>query len=308
MTPAGTPRAQLSVAIAGSHGLIGSALAATLQADGHSVVRLVRRPAAGPGEIQWNPAAGSVGDGLADVDAVVNLAGANVGGKRWTKAYKAEIRDSRVLGTRTLAKAMASLDSGPKVLVNGSAIGYYGDRGPQPVDETARAGNGFLADVVVQWEAATSPARDAGARVVLARTGLVVSARGGAFGRLLPIFRYGLGGRVGSGQQYWSFISLHDEVSALVECLTDDRLEGPVNLVAPHAVTNRDVTRALADVVHRPAFLPVPAIALKAALGEFAEDIIASQNVVPSALTAVDFTWSQPTIEAALATLKDLEA
>lgn len=294
----------MRIAITGASGLIGSALVPSLREQGHEVVRLVRRPAAAEDEITWDPAGGTVGEDLEGIDAAVNLAGAGVGDKRWTRSYKKEIRDSRVLGTITLARAMARLDKQPSVLVNGSAIGYYGDAGPQPVDEDSPAGQGFLADVVVEWEKATSPASDAGIRVAHARTGLVVSADGGAFGRLMPIFRYGLGGRVGSGEQFWSFISLRDEVRAIEFCLHNDGLQGPVNLVAPHAITNRDVTKALSASLHRPAFLPVPALALKAALGEFADDILASQNVVPRRLTEAGFAWLDPTIDEALAAAK----
>lgn len=294
----------MRIAITGASGLIGSALVPSLRARGHEVVRLVRRPAAAEDEITWDPTGGTVGDGLEGIDAAINLAGAGVGDKRWTRSYKKEIRDSRVLGTITLARAMARLEKKPQVLVNGSAIGYYGNAGPQPVDEDSPAGEGFLADVVVEWEKATSPAVDADIRVVNARTGLVVSADGGAFGRLMPIFRYGLGGRVGSGEQYWSFISLRDEVRAIEYCMDNASLHGPVNLVAPHAITNKDVTKALSASLHRPAFLPVPALALKAALGEFADDILASQNVVPKRLTEAGFTWVDPTIDDALEAAK----
>lgn len=291
----------MRIAIAGASGLIGTPLVASLREQGHDVIRLVRREASADDEVQWDPVAGTVGDGLAGIDAAVNLAGAGVGDKRWTKSYKKEIRESRVHSTVTLCRALAALDPQPKVLVNGSAIGYYGDRGATPVDEHSPAGTGFLADVVVDWEAATSPAEQAGIRVVHARTGLVVSSKGGAFGRLIPIFKYGIGGRVGSGEQYWSFISLRDEIRAIEFCLAHDTLRGPVNLVAPAAITNREVTKAIAASVRRPAFLPVPALALKAALGEFADDILASQNVVPRRLTEAGFTWLDVTVEEALA-------
>ena len=291
----------MRIVVAGSSGLIGTALVAALRADGHDVVRLVRRPADAPDEVSWDPVAGVVNSDLGDVDVAFNLAGANVGDKRWTKAYKKEIRDSRVLTTETLSRVMAAMSTKPKALINGSAIGYYGDAGPAPVTETSPPGEGFLADVVVEWEAATEPASAAGIRVVHARTGLVVSSKGGAFGRLIAIFKYGVGGRVGSGNQYWSFISLRDEVRALQFCAAHDSLTGPVNLVAPEAVTNREVTKAIAGLLRRPAFLPVPALALKAALGEFASDILASQNVVPAKLEQAGFTWLDPTIEQALA-------
>ncbi len=281
--------------------MIGTALVAALRADGHEVVRLVRRPSQAPDEITWDPGAGVISGDLGSVDAAFNMAGANVGDKRWTKAYKKEILDSRVNTTATLSKALAALDPLPKVLVNGSAIGFYGDAGEAVLTEDSQPGEGFLADVVVDWEAATAPAQGAGIRVVHARTGLVVSPAGGAFGRLIAIFKYGVGGRVGSGNQYWSFISLRDEVRALQFCLETASLSGPVNLVAPAAVTNREVTKAIANLVRRPAFLPVPALALKAVLGEFASDILASQNVVPEKLTRDGFTWLDPTIEQALA-------
>ncbi|MCB0915576.1 MAG: TIGR01777 family oxidoreductase [Actinobacteria bacterium] len=295
----------MRIVVAGSSGLIGSALVAALRSDGHEVIRLVRRPAERPDEISWDPEAGVINSDLGQVDAAVNLAGANVGDKRWTKSYKREIRDSRVLTTDTLARALASMEVTPRVLVNGSAIGYYGDSGAAPVTEESPPGDGFLAEVVVDWEAATAPAEEAGIRVVLARTGLVVSSKGGAFGRLIAIFKYGVGGRVGSGNQYWSFISLRDEVRALQFCLEDDSLRGPVNLVAPQAVTNREVTKAIAGMLRRPAFLPVPALALKAALGEFASDILASQNVVPERLNEAGFSWLDPTIEEALSAGRD---
>lgn len=291
----------MRVAIAGASGLIGTPLVTSLREQDHDVIRLVRRPAEAEDEVTWDPTSGTVDEGLEGIDAAVNLAGAGVGDKRWTKSYKKEIRESRVHGTVTLSRALARLSHKPAVLVNGSAIGFYGDSGSDPVTEDSPAGEGFLADVVVDWEAATSPAEEAGIRVVHARTGLVVSPDGGAFGRLISIFKYGVGGRVGSGNQYWSYISLRDEVRALEFCLTETSLRGPVNLTAPQAVTNREVTKAIADLVRRPAFLPVPALALKAALGEFADDILSSQNVVPTRLQGAGFTWLDTTIEEALA-------
>ena len=231
----------MKVAVTGASGLIGSALVPALKSRGHDVVRLVRRAPAAPDEVRWDPASGQVDlAGLAGTEGIVHLAGAGVGDKRWTEEYKREIRSSRVDGTRTIAEAAAALDPLPRVFVCGSAIGYYGDTGDRAVTETAPAGPGFLAGVVVDWEAAAQPARDAGIRVPLARTGLVVSSQGGAWKRLLPIFKLGLGGKVGSGKQYWSFISLEDEVAALIALLEDDAYEGPVNLTAP---TPRDQRR-----------------------------------------------------------------
>ena len=290
----------MRVAITGASGLIGSALVPHLRSHGHEVLRLVRRLAAAPDEISWDPTAGTVDlDALAGVDGVVHLAGAGVGDHRWTESYKREILQSRVQGTSTIARAMAALDPKPRALVCGSAIGYYGNRGDTPLDETSAPGTGFLADVVVAWEAAAAPAQEAGIRTTFARTGLVVAKGGGAFAKLMPIFRLGAGGKVGSGSQYWSFISLSDEIDALTHLLESD-LSGPVNLTAPTPVTNADATAALGKLLHRPALLPVPAFALKAVLGEFADDVLSSARVLPRVLEASGFTFSQPTISKAL--------
>ncbi len=287
----------MRVAVTGASGLIGSALVPALRSQGHEVVRLVRRAPAAADEVRWDPASGEVDlAGLAGVDGIVHLAGAGVGDHRWTDAYKAEILNSRVQGTDTIARAAAALDPQPAVLVSGSAIGFYGDTGDRAVDESAPQGTGFLADVVADWEAAAAPAVDAGIRVPFARTGLVVSSKGGAWKRILPIFKAGLGGRIGSGRQYWSYISLRDEVAALITLLTNDQYAGPVNLTAPVPVTNSEVTKAMGEVLGRPTLLPVPSIALKVALGEFSADVLGSQRVLPAVLEGTGFTWSDPSI------------
>ncbi|MER7958562.1 TIGR01777 family oxidoreductase [Streptomyces sp. NPDC096030] len=286
------------IAVTGASGLIGTALVRSLRADGHHVSRLVRRPARTADEIEWDPARLYVdAAGLVGVDAVVHLAGAGVGEHRWNEAYKKEIRDSRVLGTRAIAEALASLADPPRVLVCGTALGYYGDTGSRAVDESAPAGEGFLPSVCVEWEAAAAPAEEAGIRVAYARTGLVVAAEGGAWGRLFPVFRAGVGGRMGDGRQYWSFISLHDEVAALRHLIDTDSLAGPVNLTAPEPVTNREVTAAMGRVLRRPTFFTVPAPALRLALGEFAEDVLGSQRVLPSRLLESGFDFAFPTID-----------
>ncbi|MFI1176088.1 TIGR01777 family oxidoreductase [Streptomyces melanogenes] len=291
----------MRIAITGSTGLIGTALAQSLRADGHDLVKLVRRPARAGDEVEWDPKRQYVDvAGLAGCEAVVHLAGAGVGDHRWTAAYKKEIRDSRVLGTAALAEALASLDVPPKVLLCGTAIGYYGDTGTRAVDEAAPPGDGFLAGVCVEWEEAAAPAAEAGIRTVFARTGLVVARGGGAWGRLFPLFRAGLGGRLGSGRQYWSFISQHDHTAALRHLLDSPELSGPVNLTAPEPVTNREVTAAMARVLHRPALLPVPAPAIRVALGEFATDVLGSQRVVPRRLLDSGFRFAFPGIDEAI--------
>ena len=291
----------MKIAVTGSTGLIGAELVRSLRADGHEVLRLVRRAPRGPDEVAWNPLRQYVdAAGLAGCEGVVHLAGAGVADRRWSAAYKKEIRDSRVLGTAALAEALAGLDTPPKVLVSGSAIGYYGDTGERVVDESAPPGDGFLPSVCVQWEEAAEAAREAGVRTVFARTGLVVARRGGAWAKLIPLFRAGLGGRLGSGRQYWSFIALHDEVAALRFLLDTESLSGPVNLTAPQPVTNREVTAAMSRVLRRPALLPVPAPVLRVALGEAAGDVLAGQRVVPGRLLEAGFRFAFPTVEEAV--------
>ncbi len=294
--------ASTTIAVTGASGLIGRALVPALRAQGHHVLRLVRSTATAPDEVHWDPKSGTVDlKALHGTQAVIHLAGAEVGDHRWSDSYKAEIRDSRVLGTQTIAKAMASLDPKPAVLVAGSAIGWYGDTGDKAVDESSPAGTGFLADVVRDWEAAADPAREAGIRVAHARTGLVVAKDGGAWARLFPIFRLGLGGKLGSGRQYWSWISLRDEVSALM-FLVDTAISGPVNLTAPNPATNAEVTAAMGNVLGRPTLFPVPAIALKTALGEFSTEILSSARVLPKVLEQSGFTWQDRDIASAIRT------
>ncbi|MFE4652932.1 TIGR01777 family oxidoreductase [Streptomyces sp. NPDC058232] len=289
------------IAVTGSTGLIGTALVRSLRVDGHEVVRLVRRPARAGDEVEWDPKRGYVdGAGLVGCDAVVHLAGAGVGDHRWTEAYKQEIRDSRVLGTEAIAQAVASLDVPPKVLLSGSAIGYYGDTGDRAVDESAPHGEGFLPSVCVEWEAAAAPAEEAGVRTVFARTGLVVGREGGAWGRLFPLFRAGLGGRLGDGHQYWSFIALHDHIAALRHILDSPALSGPVNLTGPDPVTNGEVTAAMGRVLRRPTLFAVPAPALRITLGDFAEDVLGSQRVLPRRLLESGFSFAFPGIDASI--------
>lgn len=291
----------MRIAVTGSSGLIGRALVSSLRADGHEVLRLVRRPVRAGDEVEWDPGRRYVDTaGLAGSDAVVHLAGAGVGDHRWTEAYKREIRDSRVLGTAAVAEAVASLDAPPRTLVVGTGVGYYGDTGDRAVDEDAPPGTGFLADVCRAWEAAAAPAEEAGIRTVYARTGLVVSRHGGAWGRLFPVFRAGLGGPLGGGRQYWSHIALHDHVAALRHLLETGGLSGPVNLTAPEPVTQREVAAAMGRVLRRPAVLPVPAAALRLVLGEFAGDVLGSQRVLPRRLLESGFVFAFPGIEDAV--------
>lgn len=290
----------MRIAVTGSTGLIGSALTRSLRSDGHQVVPLVRRSPK-PGEVEWHPSRGEVDtDGLAGCDAVVHLAGAGVGDRRWTATYKREIRESRLRGTATIARAVAGLDPRPHTLLCGTALGYYGDTGQRAVDESAPAGTGFLAELCVDWEAAAAPAEAAGVRTAFARTGLVVARSGGAWGRLFPIFRLGLGGRLGDGRQYWSHISLEDHIAALRHLLEHRELSGPFNFTAPEPVTNREVTAAMGRVLRRPTLLPVPAPVLRLAVGEFAQDVLSSQRVLPTRLLQSGFTFTHPTVEDAV--------
>jgi hypothetical protein len=274
--------------------MLGSATTRMLRGDGHEVVRLVRRAATSDDEISWDPSAALDPGALGPVDAAINLCGAGVGDHRWNARYKQVLRDSRVLPTATLAEALALLPDPPSVLLNASAIGFYGDTAGTAVDETAPRGRGFLADLCAEWEAATDPAESAGIRVVHLRTGLVVSGSGGAWGRLLPLFKAGLGGPMGSGDQFWSTISLSDQMAGVRHCLNTPQLAGPVNVTGPHPLTNREMAQAMGTVLHRPAVLPAPGFALKAVLGEFAGEILGSQRVLPTRLLTSGFVFSHP--------------
>ncbi|GAA4185702.1 TIGR01777 family oxidoreductase [Streptosporangium oxazolinicum] len=278
----------MTIIVTGSSGLLGSALVRALRDDGARVVRLVRRVPEGDDEAFWNPAKGVVEQAaLEGAEAVVHLAGAGIGDRRWSDDYKREVVRSRVEGTRTLAGALADLESKPAVLLSGSAIGFYGDTGEVAVDETAPAGAGFLArEVVVPWEAETAPAEEAGIRVARLRTGLVLSGRGGMLSRILPIFKAGLGAPLGSGRQYWSWISIDDWVLAVRHILKNPEISGPVNLTAPEPVTNAEFTKALGAALHRPTMpLAVPGFVLRTALGEFAEEgVLTGQRVIPRRL------------------------
>ena len=297
----------MHIAVTGSSGLIGSALVTRLRAQGHRVSPVVRR-AARDGEIAWDPAGGVLDPAaLADVDAVVHLAGAGIGDKRWTAAYKDEIRSSRVRSTDTLARAIATArqqGSGPSVLLSGSAIGIYGPRGDETLDESAARGQGFLADVCAEWETATAAAQAAGVRVAHLRTGIVLSPAGGALKKQLPLFKLGLGGRFGKGDAWQSWISLDDELGA-VEFLLTAEVSGAVNLTAPEPVTGATFARTLGRVLKRPAALPVPSFGPKLLLGaELADALLfTGQRVVPGVLTAAGYTFQHTELEAALRSL-----
>ncbi|HEV7208715.1 MAG TPA: TIGR01777 family oxidoreductase [Mycobacteriales bacterium] len=292
----------VKIAVTGASGLIGSHLVPVLRAGGHQVLTLSRRAPRQPGEVQWHPEEGRLdAAALAGVDAAVHLAGAGIADKRWSDAYKQTVLRSRIEGTRLLATTLATLDPLPKVLLSGSAIGYYGDAGSRTIDEDAPAGSGFLADVCVAWEKATEPAERAGIRVCHLRTGIVLSNAGGALAKQLPLYKIGLGGPLGSGRQYQSWISLDDEVGAIHFLLTAEGVHGPVNLTAPSPLPQRDFATALGAAVRRPAVLPTPALALRLALGEFADEgLLVGQRVLPAALRKAGYAFLHPTLPEAL--------
>jgi uncharacterized protein len=292
----------MHVAVTGSTGLIGSALVRLLAAEGHTVTRLTRSQPSQPDQVRWDPAGGSIDAGaLAAADAVVHLAGKAIASGWWTGKAKREIRESRVRGTRLLAETMAGLTDGPRVLVCASGIHYYGDRGDEVVTERSGPGVGFLAEVCQAWEAAADPARTAGLRVVHVRTGLSQTRQGGSLPKQLPLFRLGLGGRFGSGRQWWSWVSLDDVLGIYRHALVSDGLEGAVNATAPNPVTNAEFTATLARVLGRPALAPVPKFGPRLALGEMADELVFSSiRVLPEAATASGYRFRWPELEPVL--------
>ena len=294
----------MKIVISGASGLIGTQLVAKLSSSGHEVVRLVRRSPKS-GEIQWNPKSGILDSAaLEGTDAVIHLSGAGIGDKRWTDGYRKEILDSRTATTALLAKTMASLSRKPSVFLSGSAIGIYGARNDEQLTEVSTHGTGFLAEVCEQWEAAAKPAVDAGIRTVYLRTGIVLSPKGGALKKLLPLFKLGVGGKFGNGKQWQSWISIDDEIGAIEHLLTAN-VSGAVNLTAPNPVTNAEFTKVLASVLKRPAIVPVPTFAPKIVLGgELADALLfTGQRVIPAALNASGYMFKHTTLESAFRSL-----
>lgn len=294
----------MRIAVTGATGLVGSALVPHLGGLGHEVVRVVRGATSGT-DISWNPAQRELDPHAFDgIDAVVHLAGAGIGDHRWTDDYKRELLESRTIGTRLVAEACASASDGPTVLLSGSAIGFYGARGDEELDEASDAGSGFLSDLCVQWEAATGPAEAAGVRVTHLRTGIVLSAKGGALKKQLLLFKLGLGNKMGSGRQWQSWISIDDEVGAIAHLLRSD-VSGPVNLTAPNPVTNAEFARSLGAALHRPTFLPIPKFGPKLLLGsELADNLLfEGQKVMPRALLADGYEFEHPDLAGAFAAI-----
>ena len=293
----------MDVAVTGSHGFLGSALLPALTREGHRPVRIVRGQAAGDDELSWDPEAGTIdADGLEGIGGVVHLAGAGIGDRRWTDARKRLILETRTKGTSLLARTLARLTRPPSTLVSASAIGYYGNRGDEPLDEQSTPGNDFVARVCVQWEGATAPAVDAGIRVARVRSGIVLGRDGGVLSRLLLPFRLGLGGRIASGRQYMSWISIGDEVRAILHALTQDGVAGPVNLTGPAPVTNGEFTETLGRVLRRPTVIPTPLLPLRARYGrELVQHLLVEgQRVLPKRLQATGYAFEHPTLEDAL--------
>ena len=289
------------VAVTGSSGLIGSALVARLKSDGYQVQKIVRRATRNQEEVRWDPIKGEIDlDALDGVDAVFHLAGAGVGDKRWSAAYRSEILNSRLLGTTTIANACQQLQT--DVFISASAIGYYGETGNRAVTETDKGGSDFLSVVCREWEAVADLAPSV--RTIKLRTGLVLDPTGGALGRMIPLFKFGLGGKLGSGKQWWSWITLHDQIRAMM-FLMDSKIEGAVNLTSPNPVTNQEFTASLARVLKRPALFPAPAFALKAVLGGFSSEVLGSKKVMPKVLTDAKFDFDFSFVSDALTALID---
>ena len=290
----------MNVLVSGAKGLIGSALIPELEARGHRINRLTRSPRSGE-DIRWDPDAGTIEGDLAGYDAVVHLAGESIAEGRWTSERKRRILESRQKGTRLLAEKIAGLAEPPSVMVSASAIGYYGDRGNELLTEESEPGTMFLSGVCKEWEAAAQPAREAGVRVVHPRFGIVLSTEGGALGTTLPIFKLGGGGKIGSGRQYWSWVTLDDVVGAIVHAINMDTLSGPVNVVAPDPPTNAEYTRVLGRVLGRPTFFAVPAPAARIALGAMADNLLlASARVEPAKLEETGYEYRYPELEGTL--------
>lgn len=292
----------MKILISGSSGLVGSSLVPFLTTGGHDVFRLVRKSPTADEEIEWDPAAGRIDrERLEGIEAVVHLAGEGIASRRWSAAQKVRIRDSRVIATGLLAETLAGLEHPPGLLVCASATGYYGDRGEEFLDESSRPGDNFLANVCRDWEAACEPARKKGIRVVNLRTGMVLSRKGGALKAMLLPFKMGVGGIVGSGRQFWSWIALDDLVAAIHHTLTHAEISGPVNCTAPHPPTNREFTKVLGKVLRRPTIFPLPAFAARLALGKMADGLLlASARVLPKRLEETGFRFAYPELEAAL--------
>ena len=287
------------VAVTGATGLIGTALVAQLKSDGYQVQKLVRRPVRTADEVFWDPIKGEIDtNSIEGVDAVFHLAGASVGGKRWSAAYRSEILNSRLLGTTTIATACEQLK--PSVFISASAIGHYGETGNRAVTEADGGGSDFLSIVCREWEAAASLAPSV--RTIKLRSGIVLDPTGGALGQMLPIFKFGVGGKLGSGKQWWSWITLHDQIRAMI-FLLNSKIDGPVNLTAPNPVTNQEFTAALAHAMKRPAFFPAPAFALRAVLGGFSSELLGSKRVIPKVLTDAKFEFDYPFVASALTAL-----
>ena len=287
------------IAVTGASGLIGSALVAQLKSDGHQVQKIVRRPVRTADEVSWNPIKGEIDlQSLEGVDAIFHLAGAGVGDKRWSASYRSEILNSRLLGTTTIATACEHLQT--DVFISASAIGYYGETGDRAVTETDRGGSDFLSVVCREWEAVADLAPSI--RTIKLRTGLVLDPTGGALGRMIPLFKFGLGGKLGSGKQWWSWITLHDQIRAMI-FLMNSKIEGAVNLTAPNPVTNQEFTAALAMALKRPAIFPAPEFALRAVLGGFSTEVLGSKRVIPKVLVDNKFEFDYPHVSSALTTL-----